>query len=414
MRLHGARIVSTIAGLAVLAGCASSADHPASRARPGSRPNLQVAALKRPVTGSASLPRIKGGLPWPVVLHTNAGRYLIGRDGVIRRLGMAPPRASGPPGLVWVNWPAHAWAIVRAGHLEIVRNRKVLWRSARAYRVGTAGKMNTIVTSRAGIAFQVPASGPWYVARWNRPEHLVAARSGWPDGWTRAGNLVAVLGNRRDGFGYAVYSTSGTLVATLATGLNTSLLDQGYADPASGTFWFIGTDQVLYRTDGRTVARVADLTGLGAERANGGLLNVLRGGYVQVFNDRTRGQLIFSPRGRMVAIIPAPTSRAAAGLGWVAVGPGGRAFAYAPYNVAGGGATVYLVRLGGAPVAVYRTAHGASPCGPSLSWHGSWLLYAAGPPVLIDTSGRHQLIRLPAALAVGSGRIVRVLGVNWR
>jgi hypothetical protein len=345
------------------------------------------------------------------MLHTNAGRYLIERDGVIRRLGMAPARASGPPGFVWVNWPARAWAIVRAGHLEIVRHQTILWRSARAYHVRTADQMNQILTSRFGIAFQVSATGPWYEAPRNGPEHLVA-RSGWPEAWTRSGNLVAVLGHRRGSYRYVVYSPAGTKVATLATGLNTSLLDQR-AESASGTFWFVGTDQVLYRSDGHAVTPVADLTGFGAVRANGGLLSVLTGGYVQVFNDRTLGQLIFSPGGQMVASIPPPTNRAA-GLGWVAVGPGARAFATAPYNVAGGGATVYLVRPGMAPLPIYRTAHGASPCAPSLFWHGSWLLYWARTPVLIDASGSHRVIRLPARLAIGGGRTVRVIGVSWR
>jgi hypothetical protein len=346
------------------------------------------------------------------VLSTGAGRYLIARDGLIRRMPpvrRAPVRH--PAGFIWATWPARAWATVRSGHLEIVRNRKVLWRSARTYRVRTADHLNMILTSRAGIAFQVPASGPWYQARWNGPEHLIA-RSGWPETWTRSGNLVAVL-HERGSYRYAVYSPSGTLVATLATGLNTSVVDQGYLDPATGTFWFIGTDQVLYRTDGVTVSRVADFTGFGAAHGNTAELHVLPGGFMQMLSNGS-GQVIFSPGGQLVASIPAPANGATAGLGWVAVGPGGRAFAYAPYNVAGGGATVYLVRLGGAPVAVYRTAHGASPCGPSLSWHGSWLLYLAPRMVLIDTSGSHRVIRLPATLAIGGGRIARVLGVRWR
>ena len=415
MRPHGKGLVAALAGLAVLAGCASPARPTPSAAGARARPHVRVAALHWAAPAPTLPPRFASRLPWPVVLSTSAGRYLIARDGVVRRLvpaHRAPARY--PADFIWVNWPKRAWATMHTGHLEIVRNQKVFWRSARAYRVGTTGKMNEILTSRAGIAFQIRASGPWYQARWNGPEHLVG-NSGWPEAWTRSGNLVAVQGDRRDGYRYSVYSISGTLVATLATGLNVSLLDQGDANPALGTFWFIGTDQVLYRTDGRTVTRVADLTGFGAARANGALLNVLAGGYVQMFSDHWRGQLIFSPDGQMVASIPAPTNRATAGLGWVAVGPGGRAFAYAPYNVAGGGATVYLVRPGEAPVAIYRTARGASPCGGSpLSWHGSWLLFAAARPVLIDASGRHRVIKLPAMLSVGGGRVVRVFSAWWK
>ena len=414
MRLHGAGIVATIAGLAVLGGCASPAGRlAAGGARSRARPHPQVAGLRRPAARPASLPRIKARPPWPVVLHTNAGRYLVERDGVIRRLGRARARVSGPPGFVWVNWPAHAWAIVRAGHLEIVRRQEVVWRSARAYRVGSAGNMNTILTSPAGIAFQVSGAGPWYEARWNGPEHL-QARSGWPEAWTRSGNLIAVQGDRRDGYAYGAYSPSGARVATLATGLNSSLLDQGELDPVSGTFWFVGADQVLYRTDGSAVSRVADLSGFGTAHGNTAVVNLLSGGVIQAVSAGWRhGQVIFSPGGQVVARIPAPRSLLAAGFGLVAVNLRRRAVAYA-LDEAGDRATVFLVRPGMAPAPAYFTEHGASPCAPALSWHGSWLLYSAPTPVLIDATGGHRAIRLPAAIAVGRGRIARVFAARWR
>jgi hypothetical protein len=302
---------------------------------------------------------------------------------------------------------------VRAGHLEIVRHQEVLWRSGRAYHVGTAGQMNGILTSPFGIAFQVSVTGPWYEAPQNGSEHLVA-RSGWPEAWTRSGNLVAVEGHRRDGYRYVVYSPSGTKVATLATGLNTSLLDQGATNAVSGTFWFVGADQVLYRTDGLTVSRVADLSGFGTNHGNIAVVYVLPGGgLVQALSSGWRqGQVIFSPDGQVVARIPAPRNRATVGFGIVSEGPG-RVLAYAVDNQASG-ATVFLARWGAAPVAVYRTARGSSPCAPSLFWHGSWLLYSARTPVLIDASGSHRVIRLPATLPLGGGRTVRVISASWR
>jgi hypothetical protein len=79
--------------------------------------------------------------------------------------------------------------------------------------------------------------------------------------------------------------------------------------------------------------------------------------------------------------------------------------------------TVFLVRPGYAPVAVYRTAHGGASCGPvPLAWHGSWLSYTPprGHPVLIDAAASHRIIRLPSTLPAGNGRTVRVQATSWR
>lgn len=75
--------------------------------------------------------------------------------------------------------------------------------------------MNQIITGRPGVAFEVHESGPWFMAGWHGAEHLVAA-TGWPEMWARSGNLIGVLhrpGSRS--FGYAVFSPTGTRLATL-------------------------------------------------------------------------------------------------------------------------------------------------------------------------------------------------------
>jgi hypothetical protein len=88
------------------------------------------------------------------------------------------------------------------------------------------------------------------MAGWHGPEHLVVA-AGWPEMWTRSGNLIGVLhrpGSRS--FGYAVFSPAGARLATLATGLNVSEFDQIGDDLATGTFWYLTGSGDLARTDG--------------------------------------------------------------------------------------------------------------------------------------------------------------------
>jgi len=91
--------------------------------------------------------------------------------------------------------------------------------------------------------------------------------------------------------------------------------------------------------------------------------------------------------------------------------------AYIVHSETDNAATVYLVRPGSAPVAVYRTDHGGGVCSaPPLAWHGSWLLYAPplGQAVLIDTAASHRVIRLPKTLPGSNGRTVWVQAVWWR
>ena len=94
-----------------------------------------------------------------------------------------------------------------------------------------------------------------------------------------------------------------------------------------------------------------------------------------------------------------------------------RVVAYILTKEPGNSPTVYVVRPGGAPVAVYRAAHGGSPCTlPPLAWHGSWLLYTphGGHEVIINTARSHRIIRLPSTLPGSDGRAVRVQAMSWR
>jgi hypothetical protein len=233
-------------------GCAGPvARHAPEQGHPGA----QVAAAE-PEPATVSLPRVRGGLPWPVALHTGDGVYVIGRSGAIHSLRPAASHARAqvhhPAGFVWVDRFAGSWAVMRGGHLVIGRDRAVIWRSAARYLVQDAAHMNQILTGRPGVAFEVRESGPWFMAGWHGPVHRVAA-AGWPEMWTRSGNLIAVLhrpGSRS--FGYAVFSPAGARLATLATGLTVSQVDQSNDDLATGTFWYLTPSGYLARTDGVT------------------------------------------------------------------------------------------------------------------------------------------------------------------
>jgi hypothetical protein len=397
--------------LAAGTGCGSPARHTPEQGQPGAR-----AAAANPEPAAVSLPRVRGGLPWPVTLRTAGGSYVIARDGAIRWLGPARPArplAGHPAGFVWVNRFAGTWAMMRGGHLVILRNRAVIWQSAGRYPVQDAAHMAAILPGRAGIVFQVRPFGPWFIARRRGPEHRVAA-AGLPEMWTRSGNLIAWLhrpGSRS--FGYAVYSAAGTRLATLATGLRVSVGDQRHHGLAAGTFWYLTAGGNLARTDGTTTGIIASTRALGLTRLVD--VEILRGGLIQLLTGRG-GQVILYPDGQLFARIPAPEGRGA-GFGLLSASPGRRAVAYILTKDFGDSSAIFVVRPGGAPVAVYRTAHGNSPCVlPPLAWHGSWLLYTPrrGRAVLIDTAGSHRIIRLPSTLLASNGRTLPVHAFSWR
>ncbi len=378
------------------------------------------AAAVEPERAIVSLPRVRDGLPSPVTLRTADGTFVIARNGAIRRLRPAQParaQVGHSAGFVWVNRSAGTWATMHYGHMVIMRNRSVIWQSAARYAVQDAAHMAEILPGRPGIAFQVHLLGPWFIARGRGPEHLVAA-AGWPEMWTRSGNLIVVLhrlGSRR--FGYAVFSPSGTRLVTLATGHWGAVAGERYDDLGTGMFWYLTAAGDLVRTDGTVSKTIANTHALGLT----GLADVeiLRGGLIQLLSVSAswrEGQVILYPDGQLLARIPVPKGRVA-GFGLLAASPDRRVVAYILTKDSGDSSTVFVVRPGGAPVAVYRTAHGGSPCSlHPLAWHGSWLLYTphGGRAVLIDTAGRHRIIRLPSTLPGSNGHTVRVRAVSWR
>ncbi len=91
----GSAATALVLVLTAGAGCAS----PVRRTPGQGHPGAQAAAAK-PQPAVVSLPRVRGGLPWPVRLRTADGMFVIARDGAIGWLGPArPARAqAGHPG----------------------------------------------------------------------------------------------------------------------------------------------------------------------------------------------------------------------------------------------------------------------------------------------------------------------------
>jgi hypothetical protein len=234
--------------------------------------------------------------------------------------------------------------------------------------------------------------------------------------WTRSGNLIVVLHRPRSrSFGYAVYSPSSTRLATLATGLTVSVAGQRVDDPGAGTFWYLTAGRNLARTDGTATRIIASTRVLGL--AGISEVGILRGGLIQLLSGSWRqGQVILYPNGRLYARIPGPKGHLA-GFGALSASPDRRAVAYILTKYPGDISAVFVFRPGGAPVAMYRTDRGGSPCSlPPMAWHGSWLLYTphGGRAVLIDTAGSHRIIRLPSTLPASNGRTVRVHAISWQ
>ncbi|HEY3036519.1 MAG TPA: hypothetical protein VGJ54_17910, partial [Streptosporangiaceae bacterium] len=73
-------------------GCAGpAARHAPERGHPGA-----LVAAVEPEPAGVTLPRVRGGLPSPIVLQTARGRYVIARSGVIRWLGPAAQHVRAP------------------------------------------------------------------------------------------------------------------------------------------------------------------------------------------------------------------------------------------------------------------------------------------------------------------------------
>ena len=325
------------------------------------------------------------GLPAPVAITTECGRFRIGRDGRITRV---PKRSPVPPATAW--YPADGtWYKLENGHLVIGRWHQRLWRSHG--RFAPAYDMGALAIGPRAIAFSFGTPTGLYVAGFGSAEREVAGDE-YPIGWTRGGDLFTHATRR------------GTLRlrhadGDLARAFSGKVYDYTF-DRASGVVFFARNGRVL-RTDGSAPVGFARLKPLGLTRRPeidplGRLLALRDKQRVVVL--RRDGSVFASTR------IPRRRSRVDGISSALVASPDGRsvAFTHTRGNTAygsRGGETVYLLRAGTRRALRLHTEHmrfAICERGADLAWHGRWLLYAAaeGNVVVLDGHGRRRALDL--------------------
>ncbi|HKD32560.1 MAG TPA: hypothetical protein VKB73_03715 [Gaiellaceae bacterium] len=140
-----------------------------------------IAAVAAAATGSTSqagsdcataLPSAPAGLPAPVVLRTTCGAYRAAPDGTL-----VPARPVRAP---WWSPPGFRVA-VRDGHVVVIKEGSVRWRSRRVYTVDSS-EFDSVAFAPNKVAFSF-IHGRLWVSRFDGHEHAV----GWNEGalvWT--------------------------------------------------------------------------------------------------------------------------------------------------------------------------------------------------------------------------------------
>jgi hypothetical protein len=329
------------------------------------------------------LPRAPAGLPAPVAITTECGRFRIGRDGRITR---TPNHLPVPRGAAW--YPADgAWYKLEDGHIVVGRWRQRLWRSQGRFTPGY--DVGALTIGPHALAFSYGNSTRLYVAGLGSAEREVADGE-YPLGWTRAGDLFTRAGRHGE---LRLRHASGDLALTLATGI----FDYAF-DRTNGEVDFVRNGRVL-RTNGLAPVGFADLARLELTRRPD--LNPL--GRLLALRDQRRivvlrrnGSLFASAR------IPPRRSRVDGISSAFTAAPDGRAVAFAAARALHGSLGVemiYLLRAGTRRVAAVHSVHlrfAVCERAADLAWHGRWLLYSAseGNVVVVDGDRRRRGIEL--------------------
>jgi len=363
-----------------------------------------------PARCARALPQAPTGLPAPVVVTTNCGRYRMEPTGDVVYEGSW--RSPVPPGMSWSPLDL-SWSGFSHGHVLIGRGMKQLWRSHDRYRDTHPGNIGEVILGRRKLAFTYYTSfrrPPYlYLAGYQTRERRVAFGES-PLAFTPGGELVT--GQDRANGALFLRDGHGRLERRLA-----AHAADVEPDRSTGSVVFRIRDRVFV-FDGERVRQLVYLPEVGVTSSP--WLEPL-GGLVAV-SDRRR-LVVLRYDGSVFASTTLPPGPASADRisSSIVVNPAGTAVAFTATN----GNTAYGSH---GTETVYGLAAGETQARPLfseeldflicermawLAWQGPWLLYADSEEhaVAIDSSGEFApvdlsavIAGLPGFLADGDGR----------
>lgn len=338
---------------------------------------------------SWTLPPVPAGLPAPVVVTTDCGRFELEPSGTATFKG---PLRSPVPRLARAYWIDLRWYGYSHGHLLIGKQMRRLWRSAGLYHDRHASAVGNVAVGASGVAFSFfrGRHSRLYLARYGRAERPVA-RDETPLALTGSGNLVTW----RD--------RSGALLLRSRSGLLARQLSphavEPQADAAGRVIWRArGT---IFVFDGSRARALASLARLGIA----GVPVIEPLGRLIAVHDRRRLVLV-DYAGRVVASTVLPRDRYArdgvsssvsANRSWKAV-----AYTVTSRNLAR--ETVYVLEAGerhARPLFTERIDFAGCERAAWLAWSDGWLLYGNSQQeaAVIDSSAEGAAIELGGVIA---------------
>lgn len=331
------------------------------------------------------LPETPSGLPAPVLITTSCGRYKAVPGGAVVT---APPTPTVRRGGFW--WPQEdvGW---RNGHVYVIRNGEVIWRSRRAF----APPYETAAGPEA-VAFSIWGGGLW-IARFDGREHRVGRGNEYPVVWTGAQILLTLQWHKGSGEVFA-RPESGVFRKRLASRVRAWAVES-----QSATLFFTTADRRLRRADGLQTHVFADLDSLGFR--GGVLLDALGDGLIALKgSDRI---VVLRRDGSRFAMSLFPgLKRTSWGLGWfgsAVVGDGAIAFVIDEPDGEANDASdnVFVLREGASSATRLLSGwNQGDVCGHwiNLSWRGPWLLYSTSEArvVLFDLADLGHSLDLTA------------------
>jgi hypothetical protein len=364
---------------------------------------LAFCALSAPTLAPAVSPGCTGplpsaphGLPQRVLVETQCGTYAIDGDGSVVRAPQVPYEP--PP-----------WMLdLRGGHIVLIENRKVVWRSRNRYGVDAFSNLQSVAVGTRSLAFSL-GDRRLRVARFGRAERIVGRRE-VALGWSGADRLLTA-------------DARGKIWMRTGAGRRKRFVAKrvvGFAfESGSRTLVFATADATVFRTDGRSTRLLSDLSQFGLNRASL-WPNLLANGLIAFETSKRLVVLNADGSPFAAATLAAGTTFSSYPTG----GAGGVAFS----TVGGSGATqetIYALHAGQqSATALYTVPVYVDGCrGAGVEWYGDWILFwnTEGRVVALESERRHAPIDLTETVAElpgvdrdpGSGALIGVDRTFW-